>query len=116
TRVLALLIELTAEADSLQLAKLKVLRLLPAAGLMTPERDHRHRRQAGEARCACGRGTPTIEHISWKCSCPAHHHKEVKTVQASLISIWQHHISDWGDDPTDQAFVQLPSTPPAVGP
>ena len=162
SRTLALLNELTAEADSLQLlldqslatpplpehdprAKLKVLRLLLTAGLMTPERDHRHRRQAGVTRCACGRGAPTIEHISWKCGlfkeqrAPAQRIiaryrrlptcfrlctlvpsslrmpvEEVKTVQAALLKIWQRHISDWGDDPTDPAIIHLPSVPPAA--
>ena len=126
-------------------AKLKVLRLLLTAGLMTPERDHRHRRQAGVTRCACGRGAPTIEHISWKCGlfkeqrAPAQRIitryrrlptcfrlctlvpsslrmpvEEVKTVQAALLKIWQRHISDWGDDPTDPAIIHLPSVPPAA--
>ena len=48
--------------------RLKVLRLLLTAGLQTPERDHRHRRQPGSVKCACGQGSPTIFHLSWECS------------------------------------------------
>ena len=87
---LAYLQDLTAAADALQIqqdsgqhelvppsedprAKLKVLRLLLTAGLMTPERDHRHRRRKGIIRCACGGPAPTIEHISWYCKC---YHRE----------------------------------------
>ena len=76
---LAWLNELTEQADSLQYlcdhslveppapekdprAKLKVLRLLLTAGLMTPERSHRHRRKGGAVQCSCGSGEPTIAH------------------------------------------------------
>jgi hypothetical protein len=48
--------------------RLKILRQLLSAGLQTPERDHRHRKQPGTVTCACGRGSPTIFHLSWECS------------------------------------------------
>ena len=88
---LAYLQDLTAEADTLQIqqdsgqhelvppsedprAKLKVLRLLLTAGLMTPGRDHRRRKRQGIIiRCACDGPAPTIEHISWCCKC---YHRE----------------------------------------
>ena len=46
---------------------LKILRMLISGGLETPERDHRHRRQAGQVTCACKTGSPSILHISWFC-------------------------------------------------
>ena len=49
--------------------KLKILRLLLSAGVQTPERDHRHRKQPGSVTCYCNNGSPTIYHISWECSC-----------------------------------------------
>ena len=85
TRTLSLLHSLTKQADLLQSqcdaglvtnpdpsedprAKLKVLRQLLLAGLMTPERDARHRKIQGDVICACNNGCPTIEHISWYCA------------------------------------------------
>ena len=47
--------------------RLKILRQLMSAGLQTPERDHRHRKQSGTVTCACGNGSPTIFHLSWEC-------------------------------------------------
>ena len=46
---------------------MKILRLLLAGGLMTPERDHRHRRKQGKVLCSCGEATPDVIHISWHC-------------------------------------------------
>ena len=49
-------------------AQLKILRQLLIAGLMTPERDARHRKLSGDVVCICNDGCPTIDHISWHCS------------------------------------------------
>ncbi len=47
--------------------RMKILRLLIAGGLMTPERDHRHRRKQGKVLCSCGEAEPDVIHISWHC-------------------------------------------------
>ena len=84
-RTLALLKILMQQADDLQKkcdadleinpdpledprAKLKVLRLLLTGGLQNPERQHRHKKQAGKVLCTCGHGEPDLLHISWHCS------------------------------------------------
>lgn len=43
--------------------KLKVLRLLISGGLQMPERDHRHRRKAGQVTCVCKTGSPSLLHM-----------------------------------------------------
>ena len=45
--------------------KLKIPSLLLTAGLLTADRDHRHRKQQGEIRCSCG-GKPVIDHVGWE--------------------------------------------------
>ena len=104
---LAYLQDLTAEADTLQIqqdsgqnelvllvppsedprAKLKVLRLLLTAGLMTPERDHRRRKRKGIIRCACEGPAPTIEHISWYCKCYHRERREALQVVPNFKSL-----------------------------
>jgi len=83
-KTLAYLSSLTRDADHLQAqcdlgtvtnppphedprAKAKVLRLLLSAGLQNPERQHRHKKQAGTVQCTCKQGEPSLEHISWFC-------------------------------------------------
>ena len=77
SRTLALLNELIAEADILQVkcdredfliddpqadprAKLKVLRLLLTGGLQNPERQHRHKKKDGTVVCLCKQGEPSV--------------------------------------------------------
>ena len=77
SRTLALLNELIAEADILQVkcdredfliddpqadpcAKIKVLRLLLTGGLQNPERQHRHKKKDGTVVCLCKQGEPSV--------------------------------------------------------
>ena len=101
-RTLSLLHSLTKQADLLQKqcdtglatnpdpsedprAKLKVLRQLLIAGLMTPERDARHRKIKEEVVCACKNGCPTIDHISWQCH--LFDHLRIEALQALPTTI-----------------------------
>ena len=109
-------------ADENIFMKQGVLRRLLVGGLMTEERDARHRKDSNAAQCPCG-ADPTVLHISWKCPIfnkqrePITHinHEllptctqyaalipstldmslsEVKTVQLTLVNIWQQYIQD----------------------
>ena len=48
--------------------RMKVLRLLLIGGLVTSEREHRHRKLSGKTVCSCGAAEPSIERISWECA------------------------------------------------
>ena len=48
--------------------KTAVLRLLLAGGLMTEERDHRHKRIHQEFNCAVCGVPKTVMHVSWECT------------------------------------------------
>ena len=52
--------------DEESIMKVGVLRLLLTGGLMTGERDARHRKDKNPVLCACGK-EPTVLHISWEC-------------------------------------------------
>ena len=47
--------------------RMNILRLLISGGLMSPERDHRHRRKQGKVLCSCGEAELDVIHISWHC-------------------------------------------------
>ena len=61
-------------------AEFKVSRLLLTGGLQNPERQHRHKKQAGKVLCTCGHGEPDLLHISWHCS-------KFQDIRAPILSI-----------------------------
>ena len=100
-----------------------VLRRLLVGGLMTEERDARHRKDLQSVQCPCG-GDPTVLHISWSCplfadlrkpiqhidfrtlpTCtqyaaliPQHLNmpdQQVLILQQTLVNIWRQYIQDF---------------------
>lgn len=69
-RTMALYRQWDAEAQILEdenlYMKLGVLRRLLVGGLLTEERDSRHRKDLRQPKCQCG-AEPTVWHISWYC-------------------------------------------------
>ena len=111
--------------------------MLISGGLQTPERDHRHRRQASQVTCAL--------HISW--FCPLYQaerqpaldtlpdaienlpqcfkiativpkdfyipKQDLHTIQDSLVTIWQKHIQSWNENKHSDIVSRSNVHPPA---
>ena len=115
-----------------------VLRRLLVGGLMTEERDARHRKDSQPTRCPCG-AEPTVHHISWCCPLFTHlrtpiahidpqalptctqyaalipNHLEMSDqqviiLQQTLVSIWQNYIRDFKSGKRSEAAEPAAST------
>lgn len=129
-RTMALYRKWDAEAQILEdenlYMKLGVLRRLLVGGLLTEERDSRHRKDLRQPKCQCG-AEPTVLHISWYCPLFENTRKHILdvvkpadlpmcarysalipirlqlsdaaicTMQSGLVDIWQQYFRNYKD-------------------
>ena len=111
--------------------RMNILRLLISGGLMSPERDHRHRRKQGKVLCSCGEAELDVIHISWHCKNYQHlpvcfryativpvdldiDQSAIAIIQATLVTMWQRHITSWSEDLEEFQVITSERIPQAI--